>query len=142
MSYAMRDALATSPSAVATEIASGSVTTKLSSCFGCTTYMWANGFPPSATHLGQANSWHPLFLSKESDGKKQAIVQSMNTRFHLQVHGYIMRGAEILASVGGIRQGNVLASYVHLYFATLISQDPDTWGGLKKVLTEGSDVRF
>lgn len=31
---------------------------------------------------------------------------------------------------------------VVLYFASLVSQDPDTWGGLGKVLTSGSAGRF
>lgn len=101
MNYAMRDALATSPTAVATEISSGKITTKEASCFGCTTYMWAVGFPPSATHLGSALSWHPLVASLETDPLKRAIVESMNTRYHLQVHGYLLRGAEIFASAGG-----------------------------------------
>jgi hypothetical protein len=99
MNYAMRDALATSPTAVPIEIASGKKTTKLASCFGCTTYMWACGFPPSATHLGSALSWHPLKASLEKDAKKQAIVESMNTRYHLQVHGYLLRGADILSKL-------------------------------------------
>jgi hypothetical protein len=31
---------------------------------------------------------------------------------------------------------------VELYFATLVSQDPDTWEGLTEVLTKGSDEGF
>lgn len=106
MNYAMRDALATSPTAVATEISSGTVTTKLASCFGCTTYMWACGFPPSATHLGSALSWHPLNADLETDAKKRAIVEAMNTRYHLQVHGYLLRGAAILEEAGAKSGGN------------------------------------
>lgn len=106
MNYAMRDALATSPTAVALEIASGTVTTKMASCFGCTTYMWACGFPPSATHLGSALSWHPIPAWLESDPKKRAIVESMNVRHHLQVHGYLLRGAELLWMAGRKSGGN------------------------------------
>lgn len=106
MNYAMRDALATSPTAVALEISSGTVTTKQASCFGCTTYMWACGFPPSATHLGSALSWHPIPAALETDAKKRAIVEAMNTRYHLQVHGYLMRGADIMIRAGALSGGN------------------------------------
>ncbi|MEX1363196.1 MAG: hypothetical protein AB1Z98_08725 [Nannocystaceae bacterium] len=106
MNFAMRDALATSPTAIPIEIASGNRTTKLASCFGCTTYMWANGFPPSATHLGSALSWHPLDPGQENDPMKRAIVEAMNVRYHLQVHGYLLRGAEILADASQRSGGN------------------------------------
>lgn len=118
MNYAMRDALATSPTAVALEISSGAVTTKQASCFGCTTYMWACGFPPSATHLGSALSWHPIPAALETDPKKRAIVEAMNTRYHLQVHGYLLRGAAILAEAGR-RSGNNGKYYVTSTHATI-----------------------
>jgi hypothetical protein len=43
------------------EIAVGTKTTKLASCFPCTTFMYANGFPPSAIHIGRGESWVPFF---------------------------------------------------------------------------------
>ena len=47
------------------EIAVGSSTTKLASCFGCTIFMEANGYSPSATHLGFSQSWSPSYLCEE-----------------------------------------------------------------------------
>ena len=41
------------------EMATGMSTTKIASCFACTTYMYTTGFPPSSTHLGRAESWVP-----------------------------------------------------------------------------------
>jgi len=41
------------------EVATGDQTTKISSCFPCTTYMYATGFPPSSAHLGRGESWVP-----------------------------------------------------------------------------------
>ncbi len=39
------------------EIAVGKKTTKLSSCFPCSIFMEATGFPASSTHLGKGASW-------------------------------------------------------------------------------------
>jgi len=40
------------------EIALGENTTKVSSCFACSTYMAANGTPASSTHLGRSDNWN------------------------------------------------------------------------------------
>jgi len=50
------------------EIASGKVTTKMASCFACTTFMCATSRPPDAIHLGRGESWVPIY--PESDGCK------------------------------------------------------------------------
>lgn len=42
------------------EVAVGTATDKLASCFGCATFMAATNYPPSYMHLGQAQSWVPL----------------------------------------------------------------------------------
>ncbi len=42
------------------EVAVGEKTTKLASCFGCTTFMYAADRPPDAIHLGRAESWSPV----------------------------------------------------------------------------------
>ena len=41
------------------EMGTGKVTTKMASCFPCTTYMYNAGYPPSSTHLGRGESWVP-----------------------------------------------------------------------------------
>lgn len=43
------------------EVAVGEDTTKMASCFGCTTFMYATGRPPDAIHLGKAESWAPAY---------------------------------------------------------------------------------
>ncbi|WP_444930669.1 hypothetical protein ACJJIF_02500 [Microbulbifer sp. SSSA002] len=47
------------PWATPYEMATGTQTTKMASCFACTTYMYANGYPPSSIHLGRGESWVP-----------------------------------------------------------------------------------
>lgn len=42
------------------EISMNEQTCKNASCFGCSTFMFANGMPPSWMHLGSAESWSPL----------------------------------------------------------------------------------
>ncbi|MDY6782552.1 MAG: hypothetical protein SW833_08395 [Cyanobacteriota bacterium] len=39
------------------EMAVGTETTKMASCFACATYMYAAGYEPSSIHLGRAESW-------------------------------------------------------------------------------------
>ena len=52
-------------SAKVVEVAVGSETTKLASCFGCTTFMLANKRQPSHIHLGRAESWAPADPSND-----------------------------------------------------------------------------
>lgn len=42
------------------EISMNEQTCKNASCFGCSSFMFANGMPPSWMHLGGAQSWAPL----------------------------------------------------------------------------------
>jgi hypothetical protein len=42
------------------EVSMNENTPKNASCFGCATFMFANGMPPSWMHLGSAESWSPL----------------------------------------------------------------------------------
>jgi len=43
------------------EMSIGVNTFKLASCMGCTFFMIANGFTPSASHVGRSESWSPLY---------------------------------------------------------------------------------
>jgi len=43
------------------EVAVGTKTTKLASCFACTTFMCASDRPPDAIHLGRGESWAPIY---------------------------------------------------------------------------------
>ena len=41
------------------EMATGTQTTKMASCFPCSTYMYSTGYTPTSTHLGRGESWVP-----------------------------------------------------------------------------------
>ena len=61
MIQAIYESAWTGPWCTPYEIAVGTETTKLASCFTCTLFMYANGYPPSAIHLGQGASWVPWY---------------------------------------------------------------------------------
>lgn len=56
------------------EIAAGEKTTKLASCFPCTLFMYAAGYPPSAIHMDSGLSWVP-FEPEESSSSEQEMVE-------------------------------------------------------------------
>jgi hypothetical protein len=86
------------------EVAVGSGTTKLASCFGCTTFMYANGAPPSYMHFGRAESWVPTPTNEtdnpdykdRSTGKIDALVSNWAGA----VAGFLENGASILKACG------------------------------------------
>lgn len=86
------------------EVAVGQGTTKLASCFGCTTFMYANGAPPSYMHFGRAESWVPVPRNsidnpeyKESNvGKIDALVSNWAGA----VAGFLENGASLLKVCG------------------------------------------
>lgn len=43
----------------------GPFTTKMASCFLCSLFMEANGFPASSVHLGKAESWAPAYYGDD-----------------------------------------------------------------------------
>jgi hypothetical protein len=128
MSWAMREAVRWGPWCTAYEMAVGARTRKLASCFACTTYMWASGFPASSSHLGRGESWGVLpdgtlaggedhVFSDESEGQlEQAIARSMNVRWHTQIYHFLRQGSRLL-------DGHRLAmSPAHRTAADLLSQ--------------------
>jgi hypothetical protein len=86
------------------EVAVGSGTTKLASCFGCTTFMYANGAPPSYMHFGRAESWVPIPTNvtdnpdykERNTGKIDALVNNWAGA----VAGFLENGASILKTCG------------------------------------------
>ena len=84
------------------EVAVGSKTTKLASCFGCTTFMYATGYPPSHIHLGQSASWVPLppdltgFNVDFQGPESEQVRESLNLMFYREVAAYLDMGSEIL----------------------------------------------
>jgi len=87
------------------EIAVGTKTAKLASCFGCTTFMYANGYPPSFIHIGKAESWTPIAMNKEDnpeykDSKNKSAIDHMYWNWADAVAGYMKAGAPILVAKG------------------------------------------
>jgi len=87
------------------ELATGKVTTKMASCFACTTYMYAAGFPPSLSHLGRGESWVPpaprLVSGEQVDPEmpvhyEDSITQSLATRWHWEIYHYLRLGSSYL----------------------------------------------
>lgn len=82
------------------EVAVGTGTTKLASCFGCTTFMYANGFPPSYVHLGRAESWVPVPVNgtdnPEFKGDNTAAITGLNDAWANTVSAFLVDGANLL----------------------------------------------
>jgi hypothetical protein len=108
MSWAMREAVRWGPWCNAYEMAVGVQTTKLASCFPCTTYMYAAGFPPSSCHIGRGESWgilpdgslgvgcnHTFSAGAEGQAERN-IASSINIRWHSQIFHYLQQGARLL----------------------------------------------
>lgn len=102
MSSAIVQSIANGPWCTPYEIATGDLTTKMASCFACTTYMYAAGFPPSSIHLGRGESWVPpsddLISGETTDlyPYNDRVVKSVLTRWHTEIHHYLMLGAAYL----------------------------------------------
>lgn len=94
---------------VAFELGLGEHTLKLASCFGCTTFMYANGLAPSSAHLGRAESWVPLPEDEDSAGvffnenghtrdlqAIRATFQTLNQRWADKVARWMIDGASLI----------------------------------------------
>lgn len=68
-------AAATAPKGITIEVAAGKSTTKMASCFGCTTFMVAVDRMPDGIHLGEAASWSPI------DPNNEWAIHTLNERF-------------------------------------------------------------
>jgi len=84
------------------EQAIGPYTTKIASCFACTTYMYTAGYPPSSTHLGRGESWVPPgnydnFAEAEEEQRKE-IKNAILPLWQNQIFHYIHLGTTILES--------------------------------------------
>ncbi|WMJ70865.1 hypothetical protein [Stenotrophomonas sp. 24(2023)] len=60
MVWAIAQVACNFPDGHAYELGLGRNTHKLASCFGCSTFLFANGYVPSSMHLGRSESWVPL----------------------------------------------------------------------------------
>ncbi len=86
------------------EVAVGFETTKLASCFGCTTFMYANGAPPSYMHFGRAESWVPIPLNKDDNPDYAAdtedTIDALHSNWAGAVAGFLETGASLLQVCG------------------------------------------
>jgi len=108
MSWAMREAIRWGPWTTAYELAVGKDTKKRASCFACTTYMYAAGFPASSSHLGRCESWGTLpdgslgagenhEFSEGAEGQlERSIARSINDRWHLEMFHMTRTGVDLL----------------------------------------------
>ena len=99
MSQAQAESIRTGPWCVSHEHAIGDKTTKLASCFPCTTFMYAAGYPPSSSHLGRGESWVPPQIDNDTPNRKasgELAVQTINTIWAIQIHYYMDLGCKLL----------------------------------------------
>jgi hypothetical protein len=84
------------------ELALGAKTHKLSSCFGCSTFLHANGYAPSSMHLGRSDSWVPLpegpdatapfSTSKTKETADRKVFAGLNGTWAEKVSGWLTSG--------------------------------------------------
>lgn len=123
MSSAICECIKHGPWCTPFEMATGTETTKMASCFACCTYMYAAGYPPSSMHLGRSESWVPPDMQHQIDGENipskkndkkdmdllgehafkglqnefdQQITSSVLIRWHREVYGYMTLGVQYL----------------------------------------------
>ncbi|OOF20876.1 hypothetical protein BZJ19_16905, partial [Salinivibrio proteolyticus] len=91
------------PWATPYEMATGSDTTKMASCFACTTYMYANGYPPSSIHLGRGESWVPpkkdyirLELNQTTKSKKLDHSDNCLKEWQREIGHYVSLGLDCI----------------------------------------------
>ena len=88
------------------ELAVGKNTHKLSSCFGCSTFLHANGYAPSSMHLGRSDSWVPLpeggdapapfGLDTRDVSKDAEVFAELNRVWARKVAGWMRRGVRLV----------------------------------------------
>ena len=97
---AIYKAYALGPKCVPYEIAVGEITTKMASCFMCTTFMTATGYPPTSIHLGRAESWVPLYVPENPTGRAEpnevAVIRDLNQSWYDACKLYLNTGLAML----------------------------------------------
>lgn len=100
MIQAIYKAYGLGPSCAPYEIAVGSVTTKMASCLPCTTFMVAQGYPPTAIHLGRGESWAPLYEPYNPQGTADphewAVLRDLNSSWRDSCAEYLRLGLKIM----------------------------------------------
>jgi hypothetical protein len=133
MSFACLRSLEEGPWCTPYEIAVGKETTKLASCFACTLFMYANGFPPSDIHLGKALSWAPVYQTG-STGKynvTDGVISMMTLRWSLECEQQLRLGAELLAApTAGVSAAHAPRVPKIIEFLEAHTDDPHAGGNL------------
>ncbi len=88
--------LAKAKAGIPHEIAVGDKTTKLSSCFPCSVFMEATGYPASSTHLGRGESWSPLYPKTPAATSQDKGFHKANTAWHAYCRAILVAGADCL----------------------------------------------
>ncbi|MDM4721886.1 hypothetical protein QTQ03_20635 [Micromonospora sp. WMMA1363] len=99
MTQAIYKAYLTGPWVTPFEIAVGTQTTKLASCFPCTLFMYATGYPPSSIHLDKGESWVPI-----PAGSDDGAVDELNAKWYREMDQILRLGAEILNGTTGYQR--------------------------------------
>jgi hypothetical protein len=97
---AIYKAYALGPACAPYEIAVGDLTTKLASCFPCTMFMTALGYPPTSTHLGRGESWVPLYQPYNPGGRQEPnedqVIRDLNAAWASTCGTWLDRGINVL----------------------------------------------
>jgi hypothetical protein len=109
MIQAVYKAYSLGPKCVPYEIAVGNKTTKLASCFACTMFITALGYPPTAAHLGRGESWAPLYEpynpGTAAEPNESAVVRDLNTAWAMACGVWLQYG------IGVLRQAKVTSDH-------------------------------
>jgi hypothetical protein len=101
MIQAVYKAYSLGPACAPYEIAVGKVTTKLASCFACTMFITALGYPPSSGHLGRGESWAPMYEpynpGASQEPNERAVIRDLNTAWSLACGQWLRYGIGVLA---------------------------------------------
>jgi hypothetical protein len=97
---AIYKAYALGPSCTPYEIVVGHETTKLASCFPCTMFMVANGYPPTSIHLGRGESWTPLYApynqGSQPESHEAGVIRDLNNSWRQKCSEFLFLGLDVL----------------------------------------------
>ncbi|KAF1015230.1 MAG: hypothetical protein GAK31_02720 [Stenotrophomonas maltophilia] len=110
MVWAVGQAACNFPDGRPFDLGLGRNTHKLSSCFGCSTYLHANGWAPNAMHLGRSEWWVPLPEAEDAlaafniglgqPHEHQRIVTALNVSWERKITQWLRDGATLIVQRG------------------------------------------
>lgn len=105
------------PNCTPFEVATGTQTTKMASCFPCTTYMYATNYPPSSIHLGRGESWVPpsnAYANGQVKAKRDFAEPGVGTaleQWNRDIFAYLSLGAKYLAKAAQVQRAGGQISF-------------------------------